>query len=112
MFKFLDPQEGDDFENNATENRNYFRFCETLGIHPTEETHTIDGKETLVKLLPVLTTEHMIGKPVTAVLRKVKDEWVNKNGEKMHYSWRVSYVKTWTTGTTRVMEINKDDLPF
>ena len=112
VFKFLDPQEGDDFEGNPEDNKQYFRFCESLGLHPTEETRTIDGKETTVKLLPLLTEEHMLGKPVTAVLRKVKDEWINNKGEKMHYSWRVSYVKPWTNGTVRVMEVNKDDLPF
>jgi len=112
VFKFLDPQEGDEFEGNPTENRKYLRFCETLGVHPTEETRTIDGKETAVKLLPTLTTEHMIGKPVTAVLKKVKDSWTNNKGEKMHYSWRVSFVKTWANGQTKKMEVNVDDLPF
>ena len=112
VFKFLDPQEGDDFEGNPTENHKYLRFCETLGLKPEEETRTIDGKETTVKLLPLLTVEHMDGKPVTALLRKVKDEWINNKGEKMHYSWRVSYVKPWENGQVRTMEVNKDDLPF
>ena len=112
IFKFLDPQEGDDFEGCPTENHKYSRFCETLGVHPTEETRTIDGKETIVKLLPHLTEEHILGKPVTAMLKKVNDEWTNNKGEKMHYSWRVSYVKPWTEGKLRVMEVNKDDLPF
>jgi len=112
VFKFLDPQEGDTFVGNPTENHKYSRFCETLGVHPEEETRTIDGKETLVKFLPILTTEHMLGKPVTAVLKKVKDKWVNNKGETMHYSWRVSFVKPWTQGETKTMEVNKDDLPF
>ena len=112
VFKFLDPQEGDTFVGNPTENQKYSRFCETLGVHPEEETRTIDGKETLVKFLPILTTEHMLGKPVTAVLKKVKDKWVNNKGETMHYSWRVSFVKPWTQGETKTMEVNKDDLPF
>ena len=112
VFQFLDPQEGDDFEGNPTDNRNYFRFCETLGLKATEETRTIDGKETVVKLLPNLTEEHMTGRPVTAFLRKVKDEWTNNKGEKMHYSWRVTYVKPWTTGAVREMKVNLDDLPF
>ena len=112
VFKFLDPQEGDTFEGNPTENHKYSRFCETLGVLPKEDTRTIDGKETSVKLLPVLTEEHMLGRPVTAVLRKVKDEWTNNKGEKMHYSWRVVYVKPWTTGTVRKMEVDPSDLPF
>jgi len=112
VFKFLDPQEGDDFKGNSAENQKYFRFCETLGVHPTDRTETIDGKETTVKILPLLTEADMIGKPVTAVLRKVKDEWTNNKGEKMHYSWRVAYVKEWTGGTLRDMKVNPEDLPF
>ena len=112
VFKFLDPQEGDDFEGCPTENHKYLRFCETLGLKPEEQTRTIDGKETKVKLLPHLTEEHMIGKPVIAVLHKVKDEWTNNKGEKMHYSWRVSYVKPWENGQDKKMEVNVDDLPF
>ena len=112
VFKFLDPQEGDTFEGNSTENHKYSLFCETLGVHAEEETRTIDGKETTVKLLPLLTEEQMLGRPVTAILRKVKDKWVNNKGETMHYSWRVSYVKPWTEGSVKTMEVNKDDLPF
>ena len=112
VFKFLDPQTGDTFVGNPTENHKYSLFCETLGVHPKEETRTIDGKETTVKLLPLLTEEQMLGRPVTAILRKVKDKWVNNKGETMHYSWRVSYVKPWTEGSVKTMEVNKDDLPF
>ena len=112
VFKFLDPQEDDNFESNPTGNRGYSMFCETLGVPATEETRSVDGKQTTVKLLPLLTTEHMVGKPVTAVLKKVKDSWVNKKtGEKMDWSWRVSYVKPWTTGTVKEMTVNEDDLP-
>ena len=112
VFKFLDPQEGDDFKGNSAENHKYFRFCETLGVTPQDRTETIDGKETTVKVLPLLTEEDMIGKPVTAVLRKTKDEWINNKGEKMYYSWRVSYVKEWTGGTLKNMKVDPDDLPF
>ena len=112
VFKFLDPQEGDEFEGNSSENSKYFRFCVTLGVMPTDTVQTIDGKETTVKVLPLLTEADMIGKPVTAVLRKTKDEWTNNKGEKMHYSWRVSYVKLWTGGTLKDMKVNPDDLPF
>ena len=112
VFKFLDPQEGDDFEGNPTENNKYTRFCETVGLTLTEETRTIDGKETAVKLLPTLTAEQMLGRPVTAVLKKVKDKWTNNKGETMHYSWRVSYVKLWENGQVREMTVNEDDLPF
>ena len=113
VFKFLDPQEGDDFEGNPTENNKYTLFCETIGLTLTEETRTIDGKETTVKLLPTLTPEQMLGRPVTAVLKKVKDKWVNnKTGETMHYSWRVSFVKPWEHGQVREMTVNEDDLPF
>ena len=112
VFQFLDPQEDDTFEGRPTENHKYLRFCETLGLIPEEETRTIDGKETTVRLLPTLTDDYMLGKPVTAILRKVKDEWTNNKGEKMHYSWRVSYVKPWESGHVKEMKVNEDDLPF
>ena len=112
VFKFLDPQEGDDFEGNPTENNKYTRFCETVGLTLKEETRTIDGKETTVKLLPTLIPEQMLGRPVTAVLKKIKDKWTNNKGETMHYSWRVSYVKPWENGQLREMTVNEDDLPF
>jgi len=112
VFKFLDPHKDDDFEGNPSGNQKYFRLCETLGIHPKETTQTIDGKETTVKMLPVLTEDDMTGKPVTAVLRKVKDKWTNSKGETIHFSWRVSFVKPWTEGKTREMAVNEDDLPF
>ena len=105
-------QEGDDFKGNSAENQKYFRFCETLGVTPIDRTETIDGKETTIKLLPVLTEADMLGKPVIAVLRKVKDEWINNKGEKMHYSWRVSYVKPWTEGRLKDLTVNPEDLPF
>ena len=107
-----DPQEGDTFVGNPTDNDKYSRFCETLGLIPKEETRTIDGKETTVKLLPALTPEQMLGRPVTAHLKKVKDEWTNNKGEKMHYSWRVSFFKSWDTGVYKEMKVNEDDLPF
>ena len=112
VFKFLDPQEGDDFEGNPTENNKYTRFCETVGLTLTEETRTIDGKETTVKLLPTLIPEQMLGRPVTAVLKKIKDKWTNNKGETMHYSWRVTYVKPWENGQVREMTVNEEDLPF
>ena len=112
VFKFLDPQEGDTFVGNPTDNDKYSRFCETLGLIPKEEIRTIDGKETTVKLLPALTPEQMLGRPVTAILKKVKDRWTNSKGETMHYSWRVSFVKPWENGQIREMTVNEDDLPF
>ena len=112
IFKFLDPLEGDDFEGNSSENLKYMRFCETLGLSPKEETRTVDGKETMVKLLPVLTEDDMVGKPVTAILRKFKDSWTNKQGQKRHYSWRVAYVTPWKEGAVKKMEVDVDDLPF
>lgn len=112
VFQFLDPKEGDDFQGNPTDNWRYSAFCDALGITPKEETRTIDGKETTVKLLPTLTDDDMNGKPVKAVLKKVDDEWTNNKGETMNYSWRVLFVRKWEQGHTKKMEVNMDDLPF
>ena len=73
VFKFLDPHEDDDFEGNSSGNQKYFRLCETLGVHATETTQKIDGKDTTVKMLPVLSEDDMTGKPVIAVRLEVPD---------------------------------------
>ena len=113
IFKFLDPQKGDTFAANPSSNKTYSIFCDTLGIPSTRETRTIDGKETTVKLLPVLTNEDLLGKPVTATLKKVKDSWTNKEtGQQMDWSWRVTYVNPWKDGKVKSMTVDKDDLPF
>tara|TARA_Y100000310_G_scaffold259530_1_gene268231 strand:- start:278 stop:922 length:645 start_codon:yes stop_codon:yes gene_type:complete len=112
VFQFLDPQEGDDFEGNPADNERYMRFCETLGLKLKEVTHTVDGKETTLKHLPNVTEEDMLGKPVTAYLKKYKDEWTNKQGEKMHYSWRIAFVKPWENGKVKTMTVNEEDLPL
>ena len=54
----------------------------------------------------------MLGRPVTALLKKVKDNWVNNKGEQMTYSWRVTYVNPWKDGTIKKMTVDNDDLPF
>ena len=112
VFNFLDPQQGDTFVGNPTDNKKYSLFCETLGLVPKEETRTIDGKETSIKLLPQLTVEHMLGRPVTAILVKANEPWKNKKGETIDFSWKISYVTPWTTGKVRDMKVNLEDLPF
>jgi len=112
IFKFLDPQESDDFEGNPTDNKKYSLFCETLGLTPKEETRTIDGTETTVKLLPLLTVEHMVGRPVIAHLVKTDESWKNKQGETIPFSWKVSYCTHWTDGTVKKMTVDENDLPF
>ena len=54
----------------------------------------------------------MLGKPVTAYLKKYKDEWVNDKGERMHYSWRIAFVKPWENGKVKTMTVSEEDLPF
>lgn len=113
VFKFLEPTNGDStFEANPSGNYNYSKFCETLGLQPKEETRVIDGKDTVVKLLPTLTEEHILGRPVTARLEKVKDNWVNKKGEQMNWSFKVVKFLPWTTGTVKNMTLTEGDLPF
>ena len=99
VFKFLEPKGSDTFEANPSGNYTYSQFCETLGLKPKEETRVIDGKDTVVKLLPSLTEEHILGRPVTAHLEKVKDDWVNDKGEQLKWSFKITKFLPWTTGT-------------
>lgn len=114
VFKFLDPQDGEDFKANPSGNDRYMRFCETLGVKPKEEKTTLDGKEVTLKHLPNLTEDDLLGKPVIGVqaLSNCKP-WTDKSGNTHTKGWRVKFVKTWENGKAKDMSFNPaDDLPF
>ena len=72
VFRFLEPQEGDTFESNASQNQRYSRFCEALGIETKHEERTVNGKTVKVHILPSITAEHVNGTPVVALVDVVK----------------------------------------
>ena len=38
VFRFLEPEDGDDFVSNSGGNQNYLRFCQTLGVEIPKKT--------------------------------------------------------------------------
>jgi hypothetical protein len=109
VFRFLEPQNGDTFESNASQNQRYSRFCEALGIETKQEERTVNGKTVKVHILPSITAEHVNGTPVIAVVGRGKD-WVNNEGKTVP-SWRAKFVKRWESGK-RLSTVTSGDLPF
>ena len=112
LWRFLEPKEDDDFESNSGGNKGYLRFCETLGIDCPTHKKVVDGHEIEVKALPNLTSQDMLGKPVTAFVAKGRP-FKNKDGETRTY-FDCKFIKKWEDGKDKV--ISKDDslndIPF
>jgi len=103
VFRFLEPEEKDDFVSNATGNQNYLRFCETLGVSIPVKEVEMNGEKVEVQALPSLDTGELNGKPAIAVIDKGKKyTWEGK--ERTPYV--VKFVKKWEDGET------SDDIPF
>ena len=105
IFRFLEPEEGDDFVSNSDGNSQYYRFCETLGIDIEKKTVQVDGQDVEVQSLPSLDTSEINGKPAIAVIDKGKP-YTNKDGQK-RTPYEVKFIKTWEDG-----EVKDADIPF
>ena len=111
VWRFLEPKEGDDFESNSSGNNGYLRFCETIGIECPKETKNIDGQDIEVQLLPNLSSNDLLGQPVTAVVDLGKP-WTNKEGERKQY-YECKFCKTWKDGKKKTITGGKSDaIPF
>ena len=105
IFRFLEPQDGDDFVSNAEGNKSYLRFCETLGMKIEKKKVNVDGVDMEVKVLPSLDTTEINGKPAIAVVDKGKPYTAKDGKERTPYI--VKFIKTWEEGK------EKDaDIPF
>ena len=103
VFRFLDPEDGDDFVSNAGGNQNYLRFCQTLGVEIPKKTVEMNGETVEVQALPSLDSSEINGKPAIAVVEKGKPyTWQGK--ERTPYV--VKFVKTWEDGE------GSNDIPF
>jgi len=109
VFRFLEPNKDgtDTFVSNASGNDGYLRFCETIGVSVETTPREINGKTVDVSVIPILEEKDITGAPVTAVVGRHKDDWVNKEGVTVP-QYRVKFVKAWTDGKRLVT----DDLPF
>ena len=105
VFRFLEPQDGDDFVSHSEGNKSYFRFCETLGIKILKKVVDIDGMDVEVKVLPSLDTTEINGKPAIAVVDKGKPYTTNDGKERTPYM--VKFIKTWEEG-----KLKDEDIPF
>ena len=108
VFRFLEPEDGDDFVSNATGNQNYLRFCQTLGVEIPVKTVEMNGESVEVQALPSLDTGEINGKPAIAVIDKGKPyTWQGK--ERTPYV--VKFIKKWEDGKIKDGE-SIDDIPF
>ena len=106
VFRFLEPEEGDDFVSNTDGNKGYFAFCRSIGVECPTKVIQIDGQDVEVNQLPSLTEEDINGKPAIGVVKEGKP-YVNKDGDK-RTPYEVIFVKTWEGGK----EKSSDDIPF
>lgn len=103
IFRFLEPEEGDDFVSNSDGNKSYLMFCKTLGVEISIKNVEMDGKDIEVQTLPSLDTGEINGRPAIAVVDKGKPYmWEGK--ERTPYV--VKFVKAWEDGEV------SNDIPF
>ena len=79
VWRFLEPQKEYTFQANNAGNKGYISFCEALGVECPKETKQINGKDVEIHLLPNLTSDDIIGKPVISVVKKGR-KWKNNDG--------------------------------
>ena len=108
IFRFLEPEEGDDFVSNASGNQSYLRFCQTLGVEILIKEVEMNGEKVEVQALPSLDTGEINGKPAIAVIDKGKPyTWQGK--ERTPYV--VKFIKKWEEGKVKDGE-ESNDIPF
>ena len=105
IFRFLEPQKGDDFESNSSGNKRYFQFCETVGVEIPRKVVKMKGQDVEVQVLPPLKGTDIDGAPAIALIDAGKP-YKNKEGEE-RTPHVVKFVKAWEGG------VKKDaDIPF
>tara|TARA_Y100001951_G_scaffold103603_1_gene112840 strand:- start:446 stop:1078 length:633 start_codon:yes stop_codon:yes gene_type:complete len=110
IFKYLEPQEGDTFTSRADGNVGYYKACERLGLKSKEETRKIDGKDVKVQILPKLTDETLIGKPLKVFVKQGKP-WTGSDG-KERKSWKVVNFEAWDGPVLSANSNDAVDVPF
>jgi len=111
LWRFLEPSKDDTFESNPTGNAGYLRFCETIGVECPKEKKMIDGQEIEVQLLPHLSSNDLLGRPVTAFMALGKP-WTDKTGKRRQY-FECKFCKKWEEGEVKPITGGKgNDIPF
>ena len=107
LWRFIDPQEGDDFDSNPDGNKKYLYFCEAVGLKCPKEKREINGKKVEVLSLPSIVETDLLGKPVIAVVKKGRP-FTNKEGKTRAF-WDCKWIKQWKEGKVKKVE---DEIPF
>ena len=111
LWRFIEPKEGDAFESNSEGNTSYLRFCDSIGVECPKEKKMIDGQEIEVQLLPHLSSNDLLGKPVTAFMALGKP-WTDKTGKRRQY-FECKFCKKWEEGEVKPITGGKgNDIPF
>ena len=115
VFKFLHPQNGDDFEPHPSGNKGYANFCKVLGVEMPVKEIEIEGEKVKVRELPDLTDDDILGKPVKAIIKYGKPWTSNKDGKTRTYL-EVKWLAGWEEGIKVDVELfpngDDDNLPF
>ena len=109
VFRFLEPEDGDEFVSNADGNKSYLRFCETLGVEIETKVVVMNGQDVEVKCLPTLDTSEINGKPPIALVDQGKPYTTQDGKERTPYI--VKFIQEWADGKAKSMEAS-DDIPF
>jgi len=107
VFKFLSPMKDDDFEANPSGNDKYLMFCKSIGSEIKNEEREIDGEKVKVDIMPNLSEEDVVGKPVVAVVDRGRP-YTNKQGKEIK-PWLVKFVKRWDEGEIKNFA---EEIPF
>ena len=111
LWRFVEPKEGDTFVSNSEGNSGYLRFCETIGVDCPKVPKNIDGQDVDIQVLPKLSSEDLLGKPVTAFIALGKP-WTNKKGERKQY-YECKFCKKWDGGNQKTITGGSaNDIPF
>ena len=106
VFKFHTPKSDDDFVANPTGNKKYLWFCKNLDVEVKKAEREIDGKKVTVDIMPSLSEEDMVGKPIIAVIGRGRP--FEYNGRRIK-PWEVKFVKSWDEGEIRDFS---EEIPF
>ena len=107
IFFFLRPSDEDTFKDNSGGNEEYLKFCEAIGVECPEIEIKVDGEKRMVKTLPELNEQDIVGKPLLAHIDQ--SSFVNKEGKKVDY-FEVKAFEEWEGATAR--DFDEEDLPF
>lgn len=111
IFRYLEPGPNDSFQGRQDMNLGYLKTCEALGIECKEVEKEIDGKKTIVKQLPTINEEDILGKAVS-VTTKYGRPYTNSKGYETT-PLIIKYFNEWKDGKDKTIEkANLDDIPF